>query len=463
MEYILFSPVSDRDPCSADAKYSNVYRDGALLHIVRQYQPQTVRLFFTDRFWQLEEKDGRYTTMLRHVCPQIKIQPVKCPNSITNAALFDQFDSFFRQQLEELHQQYPDQQLLVNLSSGTPQMQAALYLLAATLPFNVQSVQVMSPVKGSNVIRDRYDPTLSQTRLGEDGGITDVTDIDGKAVDFTEKRCRDVSCQNAVRTIMAENIGKLVNGHDYTAALALYSNFEELFSPELKHLLDTAFAHINLDRTRQRQVINDGGNWEAFYEPCIRSLPKKAQNCYDYLLYLTTLIDRKALSDYARAFSPALTTIMQMRLENAGHSISRFCKPDGNGVTQIRRDKISATEPGFMEYLDNQYNRGFRGGPLSAIHMLYYMKYIRKRTGIDLDVNVFDRLRSAEINIRHPAAHELTGITANQIKNRTGDEAQVLLNTLKEQYQKAWNIPSLNWDSLQKLEQKIQDELQSHA
>lgn len=50
MDTVLFSPVSDRDPCSADPKYKDVYRDGALLQIVRTHRPQKVYLFLTRRF-----------------------------------------------------------------------------------------------------------------------------------------------------------------------------------------------------------------------------------------------------------------------------------------------------------------------------------------------------------------------------------------------------------------------------
>ena len=162
----MFSPVSDRDPCSADRTFRNVYRDGALLHIVRHYRPHKVYLFLTKRFQNFEAKDQRYTKMLKHVMPEVEIQFLYCPEEIQNVALFDQFDTPFAEYLQTIHQENPEDQLLVNVSSGTPQMQASLYLMVATLTFPVKAIQVLSPSKESNVGRDFYDPETGRTLSG---------------------------------------------------------------------------------------------------------------------------------------------------------------------------------------------------------------------------------------------------------------------------------------------------------
>ena len=42
---VLFSPIGNSDPWSND-------RDGAMLHIVRHYQPDIVVFFFTESIWE---------------------------------------------------------------------------------------------------------------------------------------------------------------------------------------------------------------------------------------------------------------------------------------------------------------------------------------------------------------------------------------------------------------------------
>lgn len=460
MDTVLFSPVSDRDPCSADPKYKDVYRDGALLQIVRTHRPQKVYLFLTRRFEELEEKDHRYTNMLRHVCPQVEIELLPCPASIQNAALFDQFDDLFRAHLEAIHAAHPEARLLLNLSSGTPQMQAALYLLAATLTFPIEPVQVLSPSRDSNAGPDRYDPQLAETSLGEDGKITH-TDSKGHTVTFTAKRCLPVSCTNAVRTILRENVLKLAESHDYTAALAVYYSSKDLFPKQLQLHLNTAAAHLNLDEEKEQQLRKKPEvDWLDFYEPPLRSKPENFLRCYDYLLYLETLVVRKAYSDYARALSPVLTTIMKLRLQGAGYDIARFCEVDERGITQLKREKVTAEDLGFMEHLDQKYRRtGFRDGPLSALYMCDYMEYL-KRQGTDLDTSDFTTLRRFEADIRNLAAHEMKGIPAN---NEYMTMIKANLRMLRTQFEKAAGTGELQWDALKTMLQKIRLCLDSEA
>lgn len=459
MSCILFSPVSDRDPCSADRTFRNVYRDGALLHIVRHYQPHKVYLFLTERFQKFEAKDERYTKMLKHVAPEIEIQLLYCPKEIQNVALFDQFDAPFAEYLRTIHQENPTDQLLVNVSSGTPQMQASLYLLVATLTFPVKAVQVLSPNRESNAERDFYDPTLAECSLGEDAVVTAQTP-EGKTVSFTENRSRDVSCKNAVRAIQAQNISQLVDGDDYIAAQEIYKSSKEHFTDRLEKLLRIGYAHLNLNEQEAQRLEDEGFPWRAYYEPAVKNLPDFALRCYDYLLYLDSLVRRKALNDYARALSPALTTIMRMRLEQAGCSIMPFCETDANGVIKLKNYRIRRKDRGFMQYLNNQYGGSFRDGPLSAIQMLHYMGYLKQNTGLDLDTEEFKKLRQAEETVRNGAAHEMKGVTEDQIEDSTRSSAADILTQMKTQYEKAIHAAApLQWDSLLQLKVQIKKEL----
>ena len=458
MGYILFSPVSDRDPCSADRGCPDVYRDGALLHIVRQYRPHKACLFLTERFRNFEEKDRRYSHMLKHVMPEIEIEFANCPDTIPNAALFDRFDDTFREYLEKLHQSNMEDQLLINLSSGTPQMQASLYLLAATLPFQARPIQVLSPSRDSNAGRDSYNADLAENRLGEDGTV-ECRDAKGQKVDLTEDRCRTVTCINAVRAILVENITQLVGNNDYAAAQGLYNSSKELFTPRLPVLLKTASAHLSLNEQEEKWVTDHGVCWDEFYEPVLRAASEEARRCYDYLLYLGTLVDRRALNDYARALSPALTTIMRMRLARAGHDVGLFCSADAKGVVKLKNILIQQKEPGFMTYLNERYNGFFKDSPLSAVQMLHYMEYLKEKKAVDLDVRAFQKLRKAEADIRNLAAHEMKGITADQVNKATGSSAGKILLLLRQEYEKAAGTGPLKWDALDALKEKILAEL----
>ncbi len=55
---LLFSPVGGTDPISN-------FRDGALLHICRVYQPDIVYLYLSKEMCEAQEKDDRYRFCLR--------------------------------------------------------------------------------------------------------------------------------------------------------------------------------------------------------------------------------------------------------------------------------------------------------------------------------------------------------------------------------------------------------------
>ena len=113
-----------------------------------------------------------------------------------------------------------------------------------------------------------------------------------------------------------------------------------------------------------------------------------------------------------------------------------------------------------MDHLNRQYDGHFKDGPLSAVQMLHYMKYLNEQKDVDLDVDVFDGLRTAERTIRNLASHEMQGITADDINRATQSSAKNILETLKQQYEKANGFSApLQWDSLRKLKEQIKAEL----
>ena len=80
-----------------------------------------------------------------------------------------------------------------------------------------------------------------------------------------------------------------------------------ILPPLLKTLLRIAYAHLNLNEEEEETLEDQGFPLLAYYEPAVKNLPELERRCYDYLLYLDSLVQRKALNDYARALSPALT------------------------------------------------------------------------------------------------------------------------------------------------------------
>ena len=120
-----------------------------------------------------------------------------------------------------MHSENPECEVLVNISSGTPQMEASLYLLKAILPFPVRAIQVTSPAKRSN--ESAHMDTAGS--LDPDALYAALQDNDPTA----ENRCVEVGGENAQAALLRKNILALINSYDYTAALTLAESAPELF------------------------------------------------------------------------------------------------------------------------------------------------------------------------------------------------------------------------------------------
>ena len=146
-EYVLFSPVGGHDPIAN-------YRDGALLHICRCYQPKAVYLYLSQEMCLRNQQDNRYVDAL-HRLEQLldyhieKIEVVEKPD-LVDVQLFDSFYEDFENILDKIKQDYPNTEILVNTSSGTPAMKGALNLIASLSKHKITALQVATPFKKEN-------------------------------------------------------------------------------------------------------------------------------------------------------------------------------------------------------------------------------------------------------------------------------------------------------------------------
>ncbi len=138
MEKILFSCIGTTDPVRGE-------HDGPMLHIMRHYRPEKVCLFFTPEIYALAEKDGRFEKTACWVrehwngyAPEIRF--VRC--DVNDAHDIDALDKPLHDALDSLSKAHPDAEYLINVTSGTPQMQMILSQLAMDMRYHARGIQV---------------------------------------------------------------------------------------------------------------------------------------------------------------------------------------------------------------------------------------------------------------------------------------------------------------------------------
>ena len=137
MARILFSPIGDTDP----VRYCY---DGACLHIVRHYHPDKVVLFLTKAMSEKEKKSQRYSKSIKHVAPDCHIEIIH--TDIEAAHLYDSFIDILPAEVHKINTE--ENEVLLNLSSGTPQIKTVMAILS--VENDLKGIQVISPNKASN-------------------------------------------------------------------------------------------------------------------------------------------------------------------------------------------------------------------------------------------------------------------------------------------------------------------------
>lgn len=139
---VLLSCVGDSDPIRQN-------HDGALLHIVRCKKPEKIVLLQSERSLT---KKARIIAALNSI-PDYRPEVIDDPYIIQDSEvyLFDRMFEIIDEKVEKYSQQLlDDEQLVLNLTSGTAAMIAAMFSVNRIKGLNVSAVQVTTPVKDSN-------------------------------------------------------------------------------------------------------------------------------------------------------------------------------------------------------------------------------------------------------------------------------------------------------------------------
>ena len=446
MPSILFSPVGGTDPISND-------RDGSMLHIARKYHPEYIMLFLSSEILSHEMEDQRYTKTLRLLMEKegfsAKIECVKRPE-LKNVQLFDVFIPDFEALLDRLHERFPDHELLLNISSGTPAMKSALNLLSCLLPYKVKPVQVSTPMRAQNPRRDpnqEYDVNLYWE-----------FDLDNDPEQYVD-RCEEAALTNYRVQFDKESIIAHLRAYDYDAAYRIAVGIRDHLGENVIPYLETAKSRIKLRwkdipadiRTRLRFSVDS----------------QFRTNLSEYLLWLKMKQERGDLADFLRGLTPAIFNLLRFAVEeNGGVRLSDYCVDDTTYVSTrtLTRDEIGI---GYKERYFDSNEREFTGGYLMNYH---YVNVINALFSNRPWATSLHKLRKIEEEIRNPVAHTIVPVDEAWLKQFAVMEGKASGSIVKliQQVVEGLNADSENqsgrklwvyWNSYQEMNQMLLDSL----
>lgn len=202
---ILISAVGTTDPISYN-------HDSALLHIARNYRPDKIVLVYSQEMLVKQDLINKVLLSIEGYNPIIEIDSTTLNNDEVH--LFDKMYEVMGLIIQKYTNN--DDEIILNLSSGTPQIKSALFALNRINDYNTQAIQVPTPKNGAN---REYKP-LTDTEI--DALIVENQD---NSQDFVDRSIKDKS-EKFTQALVKRHLRSLITSFDYQAAEAIINRKE---------------------------------------------------------------------------------------------------------------------------------------------------------------------------------------------------------------------------------------------
>ncbi len=401
---VLFSPIGSTDPMS-----SSNYHDGSMLHICRVYKPKDVYLYYSDEMWKIEENDGRSEYCLKQLGEKLghtfNVIKKKDDKSIPVNDYNLYFDTYLKYIKEIRSTMDKEDVLLVNIASGTPQMKAALLVLATIDEYRIKPILVSTPEKSVNEHRgkkDRYDYDVkTMWELNPDNN------------DGFINRCSETRCPNLIVLLKKNNLRRHIESYNYAATLDIAREIKEYLPSDGLTFLEAAFDRTQLD------FPNVSAKCALIGEDI---LPVKSSNdisLFEYVLEMGIKLKHEKYADFIRAISPILTDLFCRVLDKqCGIKTDKYLKSvKKKSIWDLEKLKKDSTGKRIYSYFREEYDSkgGFRDGTIVAASNLKCIleRELKEQRLID----VIERLREVEYCVRNMAAHEIVSIRKDNLES----------------------------------------------
>lgn len=363
---VLISAVGNTDPIRN-------FHDGALVHIARKYHPDKIIIVFSE---ELICKKDDIEKVIRSIDSQyvpeiVYHEPIILNNEVhIFDTMFDQFDAIIREYYTK------DDEFILNLSSGTPQIKSALFVLNRLSEINVKAVQVPSPEKKSNAGVGHDD--------SEDIDVLIDTNMDNKQ-DYVDRTIEDTS-DKFKQGLMKKTLRDFIKKYDYKASLELANQLPD-------------FSGLKEARKKLQDIVDALDR---------QDIPQTFKN-------------RKWSDEKKKVLNAYLTIELQKERGNFSEGLIRI-----KTLTEfILEDYIDNRYPGLLDRYVDESEKYFLG-------IWDYSKILKEKK----EWTLYNQIKPM-INMntsRNTVAHRLDSIKSEDLK-QMGPVLKTLKGLVKEQYQ----------------------------
>ena len=400
----LFSPIGTADPLT-------MLGDGPMLNIVRHHRPDKVVLFLSPDMTTFQEQNQLYTRAISMLCNELgrpcpEIQLVSSDHA--EVYEFDHYIGEFEAILDSLSSEEGFEQLLVNVSSGTPAMEQALVAIGSFGRHNVTLMQVTTPRAGINKRSDRENPedfdfeTMWEFLLENPDGQTD--------------RTRIVHTPNFSNRLLRENVITFVKQYEYDSALELLNQMTDSSSEALE-LVRASSGRLNLDSKAAGKVFTSG------------ELAYRSDKLVEYIWVMEVRLKQGHYAEFVRSMTPALTALMKRCLSAANLPETCYLKRRKNKFTSEIDYSVVDLDARLSSILNPD---GLARSRFITNQML--MSLVHEYVEDDATVSLVQKLRDFEGQCRNPLSHELNKTDETELERLGGMPLDSVLNSIFRLY-----------------------------
>lgn len=412
---VLLSCVGTSDPVRGA-------HDGGLLHIMRHYRPTVVCAYFTPEITALDAHDHRYEKMFAFVkenwegyAPEF----YRINGDVADASDLDALDRPLRDAIVDLSRRYPDATILINLSSGTPQMQMILSQLALDLRYHARGVQVKNHQKKSGDT-DRtnakdYDPELEL-----------LCNLDEQP--DAPNRCEEPELLAVRREMQRTQIKALLEKRDYGAISEMKNSLPSDLMALVRHLA----AREQLQDQREK-AKNFRMGFSLYPVRPVKRPTREYPLISEYYLMMRNLQRTGRYTDFVLRLNPFIVSVQTTLLgQYLGFPLSDILSQNTDFRKILSAEKLRKKTPALWQHLEENLQK-IGKAPLrdSDLNIFLCNRILEALPNVPEDiVKTLEVCETLNLK-RNQAAHQLSALTDADIVNQCGWTSKRLMDALE--------------------------------
>ena len=419
---ILFSCVGTSDPFRG-------LHDGPLLHILRHYRPDEVFVFLTKEIIEYNNRNGctkdrmisYFHDKLNEYAPFIELYV----SNISDPSDLDTIEEDIKVAFQQCIKKWPGNEILVNISSGTPQMQIILSQLALDIRYPTKAIQVKNPERRAGTA-ERTNDTDYYLDYEEEFNKDDHPD--------TPNRCVEPKMYPIIRENRKNQILSLLEMRDFQALHKIKDSIPGELHTLIDHLAERSLLQgrarnstvsqnvLGFSLYPERKVITTGiGDYVPFFDTV------------EYAMLFRNLEISQRYTEYLLRMEPLITSLMKtvanrLLWESYKCELNDFIDANYRGVENFNREELSIRIPPLYNQLLTQMGE-IKNDKLS-VYLLDNLIMCLGNAPCDCSelFAVYEKLKEA----RNGAAHELTSYSEQDIQKSAGISVHELTRKIEK-------------------------------